>query len=120
MKKRKKLQPAGVPAVASEVIIATQSLFLFLFGFAAVLATSSVIAGFNALQKLDSSVMLSQGEILSENGVVDTNKVRGIINNFELVGTVIMVFGGIVCIATAMRIYKKSRNSFTGRIRLKR
>ena len=107
---KKKLKPAGSGSV-SEVIIATQSFFLFAFGMAAIMATSAVVAGFNALRNLNSAVAIVTDEgVVTENGVVNVENVRGIIMNFELVGVVVSAFGAIVCIATCLRIYYKSKN----------
>lgn len=95
---------------ASELIIATQSFFLFAFGMAGVLATSSVVAGFNALRDLNSAfaIVTDQG-IQTEHGVVSVERVRGIVNNFELVGVCVSVFGFIVCVATCIRLYRKMK-----------
>ena len=50
---------------ASELIIATQSFFLFAFGMAGVLATSSVVAGFNALRDLNSAFAIAMRKRLA-------------------------------------------------------
>lgn len=108
---KKKLHPAGSGSV-SEVIIATQSFFLFAFGMAAIMATSAVVAGFNALRNLNSAVAIVTDEgVLTEHGVVSVEGVRGIITNFELVGVCVSVFGFVVCVATCLRIYKKKNDS---------
>lgn len=106
---KKKLKPAGTGSV-SEVIIATQSFFLFAFGMAGIMATSAVVAGFAALRNLNSAVAIvtDQG-IQTEDGVVSVERVSGIINNFELVGVCVSTFGIVVCVATCVRIYKKNR-----------
>jgi hypothetical protein len=106
---KKKLKPAGTGSV-SEVIIATQSFFLFAFGMAGIMATSAVVAGFAALRNLNSAVAIVTDEgIQTEDGVVSVERVSGIINNFELVGVCVSVFGLIVCVATCIRIYKRSK-----------
>lgn len=106
---KKKLKPAGTGSV-SEVIIATQSFFLFAFGMAGIMATSAVVAGFAALRNLNSAVAIVTDEgIQTEDGVVSVERVSGIINNFELVGVCVSVFGLIVCVATCIRIYKRSQ-----------
>lgn len=96
----------------SEVIIATQSFFLFAFGVAGVMATSAVIAGFNALRNLNSAVAIITDEgIATDDGVVNLERVRGTIMNFELIGICVSSFGLIICIATCIRIYKKMQNT---------
>lgn len=108
---KKKIKPAGNGSV-SETIIATQSFFLFAFGMAAIMATSAVVAGFNALRDLNSAVAIVTDEgVVTENGVVSVEKVRGIIMNFELVGIAVSVFGFIVCVATCIRIYNKRKSA---------
>jgi hypothetical protein len=97
---------------ASEVIIATQSFFLFAFGMAGIMATSAVVAGFNALRNLNSAVAIVTDEgIATEDGVVNLERVRGIIMNFELVGICVSAFGFIVCIATCVRMYRKMQSA---------
>jgi hypothetical protein len=108
---KKKLKPAGSGSV-SEVIIATQSFFLFAFGMAAIMATSAVVAGFNALRNLNSAVAIVTDEgVVTEDGVVNVENVRGIIMNFELIGVAVSAFGFIVCIATCIRIYTKMKSA---------
>ena len=108
---KKKTKPAGSGSV-SETIIATQSFFLFAFGMAAIMATSAVVAGFNALRDLNSAVAIVTDEgVVTENGVVSVEKVRGIIMNFELVGIAVSSFGFIVCVATCIRIYRKMKSA---------
>ena len=94
----------------SEFIIATQSFFLFAFGMAAVMATSAVVAGFNALRDVHSAVAIVTDEgIVTENGVVSVERVRGIVDNFGLIGISVSVFGFVVCVATCIRIYTKMK-----------
>jgi hypothetical protein len=108
---KKKLKPAGSGSV-SEVIIATQSFFLFAFGMAGIMATSAVVAGFNALRNLNSAVAIVTDEgIQTEDGVVSVERVSGIVNNFELVGVAVSAFGFIVCVATCIRIYNKTKSA---------
>lgn len=108
---KKKLKPAGTGSV-SEVIIATQSFFLFAFGMAGIMATSAVVAGFAALRNLNSAVAIVTDEgIQTEDGVVSVERVSGIINSFELVGVCVSVFGLVVCVATCIRIYRKTRKT---------
>jgi hypothetical protein len=108
---KKKPNQAGKGSV-SEVIIATQSFFLFAFGMAGIMATSAVVAGFNALRNLNSAVAIVTDEgIATEDGVVNLEKVRGIIMNFELVGICVSAFGFVVCVATCIRMYRKMQEA---------
>lgn len=105
----KKKTPAKNGSV-SEIIIATQSFFLFAFGMAGIMATSAVVAGFAALRNLNSAVAIVTDEgIQTEHGVVSVERVKGIIDNFELIGVCVSVFGFIVCVASCVRIYRKSK-----------
>jgi hypothetical protein len=106
---KKKPKPAKSGSV-SEVIIVTQSFFLLAFGLAAIMATSSVVAGFDALRNIHSAVAIVTDEgIVTENGVVSVERVRGIVDNFGLIGISISVFGFVVCVATCIRIYTKMK-----------
>ena len=74
------------------------------------MATSTVVAGFAALRNRDSAFAIVTDEgIQTEHGVVSVERVSGIINNFELVGVCVSVFGLVVLIATCIRIYNKSK-----------
>lgn len=107
-----KKKPPAKNGSVSEIIIATQSFFLFAFGMAGIMATSAVVAGFAALRNLNSAVAIVTDEgIQTEHGVVSVERVRGIIDNFELIGVCVSVFGFIVCVATCIRIYKKSKEN---------
>lgn len=111
MTKKKAAQVAGA-GTASEVIIATQSAFLFLFGVAAIMSTSAVVAGFNALRSLTSAAAVVTDEgIVTDEGTFKLEHVRGIIDNFQFVGVCITAFGALVCVACAVRMWRKSRES---------
>lgn len=76
------------------------------------MATSAVVAGFNALRNLNSAVAIVTDEgIQTEDGVVSVERVSGIVNNFELVGVAVSAFGFIVCVATCIRIYNKTKSA---------
>lgn len=111
MKTKKKSAVATAPAgVASELIIATQSAFLFLFGVAAIMSTSAVVNGFNALRSATSSAAIITDEgIVTDEGVFKLEHIRGIIDNFQLIGISITIFGAIVCGACALRLWRKAR-----------
>lgn len=104
---KKKPKPAKGGSV-SEVIIATQSFFLFAFGMAAIMATSAVVAGFNALGDTNRAVaIVTDKGIVTGNGVVSVERVRGIVDNFGLIGVSVSAFGFVVCVANCIRIYTK-------------
>lgn len=111
MKKKQNQAEAGS---VSEVIIATQSFFLLAFGLAGVMATSYVVAGFNALRDVNSAVaIVTDAGIQTETQTVSVEAVRGIINNFQLVGISVSVFGSIVFAATCIRLYNRNKLKFT-------
>lgn len=124
MKQKKKTAIATAPVgTASELIIATQSAFLFFFGVAAIMSTAAVVNGFNALRSASSAAAIITDEgIVTDEGVFKLEHIRGIIDNFQLIGISITVFGAIVCAACALRLWRKSRMEKAGRpvIRVKR
>ena len=121
MKKKPNIAKKGAQGTSSEVIIATQSAFLFLFGVAAIVSTSAVVAGFNALRSVTSAAAVITDEgIVTDEGIFKLEHVSGIINNFQLVGIVITVFGAIVFLSSGIRLMKKSRQERNGLVRAKR
>ena len=95
----------------SEHIIIAQSFYLFVFGLAGYMATSSVVAGFNALRNKDSAVaIITDSGIVTDQGDVSLEQVSSIINNFELISVCGLIFGFIITLATIIRIIRKSNN----------
>jgi hypothetical protein len=108
MKKKPKATESN--GSVSETIIATQSFFLLAFGLAGVMATSYVVAGFNALRDVNSAVaIVTDAGIQTETETVSVEAVRGIINNFQLVGISVSAFGSIVFAATCIRLYNRNK-----------
>ena len=121
MKKKQKRAQKNEQGTPSEVIIATQSAFLFLFGVAAIVSTSAVVAGFNALRSVTSAAAIITDEgIVTDEGTFKLEHVRGIVDNFQLVGVVVTIFGAIVFLSSGIRLLKKARIERDGLVRAKR
>ena len=99
----------------SETIISIQSVFLLLFGIAGLMATSTIVAGFNAMRDLDSAVaLITDGAVVTDKTTVSVERVEGIINNFQLVCLTSLTIGTVVALATVARLIIKSRKSSNG------
>lgn len=99
----------------SETIISIQSVFLLLFGIAGLMATSTIVAGFNAMRDLDSAAaLITDGAIATGKTTVSVERVEGIINNFQLVCLTSLTIGTVVAVATVARLIIKSRKSSNG------
>jgi len=108
---KKKQNPAGIASV-SEQIIFVQSFYLFAFGLAGVMATSSVVAGFDALRDVHSAVaIVTDAGIMTEKGEVSVESVRGIIDNFELIAICAVSFGATILVATFVRGYDRYKTN---------
>ena len=105
-------QPAPKRGIA-ELIIATQSALLALVGLAGMMAVNPVLQGFNALRDRDSAVaIVTDKGITTDKTEVDLTQVYSIIQNYKAVCLTAMCLGGMVFIATIIRIYQK-RNEIT-------
>lgn len=104
MKKRTKAN-AEKQVAASEVIIATQSAFLLLFGLAAVGIATAVINGVAAFSAQAEKVCPSE--------------LSGVVYNLQLFGALTATIGAAVCLASAHRIWRRGKKA-KGRYRFKR
>ena len=94
----------------SEAIISIQSVFLLLFGIAGLMATGTIVAGFNAMRDLNSAVtLITDGAIVTDKTTVSVERVEGIINNFQLVCLTSLTIGTVVAVATVARLIIKSK-----------
>jgi hypothetical protein len=106
---KKKLKAVSPESVSEKIIIA-QSFYLLVFGVAGVMATSSVVAGFNALRNLNSAVaIITDKGIVTDQGDVSLEQVTGVIDNFELIAISGIAVGLTVGTATIARLYIKNK-----------
>ena len=106
-------QPVQKRGIA-ELIIATQSALLALVGLAGMMAVTPVLRGFNALRDRDSAVaIITDKGITTDKTEVDLTEVFSIIQNYRAVCLVAMCLGGMVFIATIVRIYLKRNEIIT-------
>lgn len=91
-----------------ELVIALLAGFLFLFGIAGWMATDGVQLGFELLQDPKSmSAMTTDEGLFTDKGMVSFTRIRGIINNLQLFTVSAIIFGGVVCLAFALRIKRR-------------
>lgn len=110
MQTKQPVQKRGI----AEVIIATQSALLALVGLAGMMAVTPVLQGFNALRDRDSAVaIITNKGITTDKTEVDLTEVFSIIQNYRAVCLVAMCLGGMVFIATLVRIYQKRNEIIT-------
>jgi hypothetical protein len=108
-----KPKPAPKSGIA-EVIIATQSALLGLVGLAGMMAVGPVLQGFNALRDRDSAVaIVTDKGITTDKTEVDLTQVFSIIQNYKAVCLTAMCLGGMVFVATLVRIYQKRNETTT-------
>ena len=85
-------------------------MFLLLFGIAGLMATGTIVAGFNAMRDLNSAVtLITDGAIVTDKTTVSVERVEGIINNFQLVCLTSLTIGTVVAVATVARLIIKSK-----------
>ena len=110
MRKAKQTNPPRKGA--AEVIIAVQSGALLLVGLAGITSAGTIVAGFKAITNAQSAVtLITAGEIKTETEAVPIETVEGVVNNFHIVCATALIIGGIVAVATAVRLLRKLKNS---------
>ena len=98
------------PVSKLELVVALLAGFIFLFGVAGFMATDGVQLGFELLQNPKSmAAMATEDGLFTDGGIVSFSRIRGIINNLQLLSTVAVVFGGVVCVAFSYRIWSKTK-----------
>lgn len=92
-----------------ELIIFMQSTLLVCFGLAAFNASSTIMAGINAITDVNSmAAFVTDKGLQTETKTISTDTALRIINNFELVCFISVSIGTIVMFATLVRIIRKS------------
>lgn len=91
-----------------ELIIALLSGFLFLFGIACYMAADGVQLGFKLLQNPKSmAAIATEDGLFTDDGMVSFSKIRGIINNLQLLTYTSIAFGSVVCVAFFIRLKRR-------------
>lgn len=91
-----------------EFVVALLAGFLFIFGVAGWMATDGVQLGFKLLQSPTSmATAISDEGIFTDEGMISFSRIRGIINNLQLFSISAIIFGGVVCVAFALRIKRR-------------
>ena len=108
---RKKPQSQSLNASAAETIIAIQSGFLLAIGIAGLLSATTIVAGFKAITNANSAVaLITDKAVVTDAGdSIPINQVEGIINNFQIVCALTLTIGGIVALASGVRLFLKLR-----------
>lgn len=93
-----------------ELVIALLAGALFVFGVAGWMATDGVRLGFDLLQDPKGMAAIATDEgLFTDRGMVSFSRIRGIINNLQLFSVSALIFGGVVCVAFAVRIKRRIR-----------
>lgn len=113
MKQRKTKSPSQPQGrSAAEAIIAIQSVMLLLVGMAGIMSASTIVAGFKAITNANSAVaLITDKAVITDTGDnIPIERVEGIVNNFHIVCAVALTIGGIVALASGVRLLLKQRN----------
>ena len=112
-KTKKNPSPSPVKNGVAESIIAIQSGFLLLVGVAGLLSASAIVAGFKAITNANSAVaLITDKAVITDTGdSIPIERVEGIINNFQIVCVVTLAVGGLIAVASGIRLLIKLRNS---------
>ncbi len=114
-KTKKSLSPNPSPKQngVAESIIAIQSTFLLLVGIAGLMSASTIVAGFKAITNANSAVaLITDKAVVTDAGDnIPIERVEGIVNNFQIVCVVTLAVGGLIAVASGIRLLLKLRNS---------
>lgn len=79
-----------------------------LLAMAGMASTDAVTRGFNALTNAQScAYIITDGAIVTETENISIDRVREIIQNYELINASILAIGSIIFVATLIRLIKK-------------
>lgn len=111
MRKKPKSQSQSQSLSAAETIIAIQSGFLLAIGIAGLLSATTIVAGFKAITNANSAVaLITDNAVVTDAGEsIPIDQVEGIINNFQIVCVLTLTIGGIVALASGVRLFLKLR-----------
>ena len=101
----------SLSASAAETIIAIQSGFLLAIGIAGLLSATTIVAGFKAITNANSAVaLITDKAVVTDVGdSIPIDQVESIINNFQIVCVLTLTIGGIVALASGVRLFLKLR-----------
>ena len=114
MRKKAPIKQSPSPnGSAAETIIAIQSGFLLAIGIAGLLSATTIVAGFKAITNANSAVaLITDKAVITDAGdAIPIDKVEGIVNNFQIVCVVTLAVGGLIAVASGIRLLIKLRNS---------
>jgi hypothetical protein len=97
---------------AAEAIIAIQSVMLLLVGIAGILSATTIVAGFKAITNANSAVaLITDKAVITDAGDnIPIERVEGIVNNFHIVCAIALTIGGIVALASGVRLLLKPKS----------
>lgn len=79
-----------------------------MFGLAGFMASSTINAAFRALTDSDTAVaFITEGAVVTSEGDIPTDRVAGVVGNFEMVCVTAMLAGGAILAASILRKYYK-------------
>ena len=82
-----------------------QSTFLMAFGLAGYMASSTVVAGMQAITDANSSVaLITGGSLVTENKNIGVEEASRIVSNFEIVCTSALAIGSVIIVASVIRL----------------
>ena len=82
-----------------------QSIFLMAFGLAGYMASSTVVAGMKAMTDASSAVaIITDGALVTDKESISVQEAQRIVSNFDVVCTSALSIGGVVVIASLIRL----------------
>ena len=82
-----------------------QSMFLMAFGLAGYMASSTVVAGMQALTDANSAVaLITDGGLVTESKNISVEEASRIVSNFEIVCTSALAIGSVIIVASVIRL----------------
>lgn len=91
-----------------EGLIYFQSLLLFLFGAAGMMASSTLNAAMNAFTNDSNAVaFITDNEVITDTGSIPVQEAESVVRNFEMVCAVAMVAAICISVASVIRYFRK-------------
>jgi hypothetical protein len=85
---------------------------LLLVGIAGILSATTIVAGFKAITNANSAVaLITDKAVITDAGDnIPIERVEGIVNNFHIVCAIALTIGGIVALASGIRLLLRQKN----------
>jgi hypothetical protein len=82
---------------------------LLAIGIAGLMSATTIVAGFKAITNANSAVaLITDKAVITDVGdSIPIERVEGIINNFQIVCVITLAIGGIVALASGVRLFLK-------------